>query len=602
MTSTVSRRVVAIALVCVMFFFALTHGWKAEALPQGCPPQSSICNPVGMALIGGDVMAGGAAASTAAVSTTATVTTGTVAATAGGAMLATLGGILTGEFIWGEEPPVELTMTDGAPPGWVNGVDTITWTSGELFKTFRFTINQAGTGLPPVWNATDQQVLVVIDLFTNAASGAQMNNISAQSVTIAPRGLEGQPIGGSEFNQNYGNGGLWFPGGVKQEQITFVATLSGLSHIDVVQGELRQYAIGHAEYVEGELLGVGVVTTVIECIDASAVITSFSASLPAVFTPGEPFEHPAVACPADTALYGYGVKWEAEGFPAEWIVPWTITPTWVHDLPIDQPQCLIGNTCELTLSKVGVGGQLDYCGVAAIGCPEWWQHPNKSEAYLCQFGPYEVTLGHCNVFRNPGQLTPNVGTTTDPKNNVKHSAGAQPDLSLDPDLSCSNCEPIPPRPPEPEPIPPIPPIPDDLEPITSTECFPQGWGLFNPFEWVYRPITCAFRWAFIPRADVVTGLLTAGRQAVENTPPFSIVAPLPGALLDVYGGLTAEECGSLPDFDPEQEGRLELPCNPNIDGWASAYGFMRLTIWLSSGWAAWVIVTRGLGNKDHAEG
>lgn len=29
-------------------------------------------------------------------------------------------------------------------------------------------------------------------------------------------------------------------------------------------------------------------------------------------------------------------------------------------------------------------------------------------------------------------------------------------------------------------------------------CWPSGWGWFNPLEWVFRPVTCAFRWLFVP--------------------------------------------------------------------------------------------------------
>lgn len=29
-------------------------------------------------------------------------------------------------------------------------------------------------------------------------------------------------------------------------------------------------------------------------------------------------------------------------------------------------------------------------------------------------------------------------------------------------------------------------------------CFPKGWGVFNPFEWVYKPVVCALKAAFIP--------------------------------------------------------------------------------------------------------
>lgn len=35
------------------------------------------------------------------------------------------------------------------------------------------------------------------------------------------------------------------------------------------------------------------------------------------------------------------------------------------------------------------------------------------------------------------------------------------------------------------------------------DCWPNGWGWFNPAEWVLKPIKCAFEWAFVPDGDFV---------------------------------------------------------------------------------------------------
>jgi len=42
-----------------------------------------------------------------------------------------------------------------------------------------------------------------------------------------------------------------------------------------------------------------------------------------------------------------------------------------------------------------------------------------------------------------------------------------------------------------------------VEPETQ-ECFPSGWQLFNPVQWVVKPLKCVFKWAFIPTTALET--------------------------------------------------------------------------------------------------
>lgn len=55
------------------------------------------------------------------------------------------------------------------------------------------------------------------------------------------------------------------------------------------------------------------------------------------------------------------------------------------------------------------------------------------------------------------------------------------------------------------------------------ECFPNGWGWFNPAEWVLRPIKCAFIWAFKPGPGVGDAF-DEFKDALFAQFPFSMVA------------------------------------------------------------------------------
>ncbi len=49
-------------------------------------------------------------------------------------------------------------------------------------------------------------------------------------------------------------------------------------------------------------------------------------------------------------------------------------------------------------------------------------------------------------------------------------------------------------------------------------CWPGGWGWFNPAEWVYRPITCAVEWAFVPTPTALDARL-ANFNGLRDQPP-----------------------------------------------------------------------------------
>lgn len=129
------------------------------------------------------------------------------------------------------------------------------------------------------------------------------------------------------------------------------------------------------------------------------------------------------------------------------------------------------------------------CHVAPLECLDWFDDPNKTSTYSCKYGTYVVDLAECNVYA-PG-FASKPGTSTPTLND--------PDVLGDPSTGS----------PMPSPFPsgrdaatfenPV------QSPSTSRECFPTGWGVLNPIEWVLRPVQCALEWAFVPRQSVIEG-------------------------------------------------------------------------------------------------
>jgi hypothetical protein len=95
------------------------------------------------------------------------------------------------------------------------------------------------------------------------------------------------------------------------------------------------------------------------------------------------------------------------------------------------------------------------------------------------------------------------------------------------------------------------------------DCFPNGWGILNPVEWVQKPVKCALSWAFVPSTSTMTrvdGLatdLTTRAPAPELTSVFSWLAPpkMAGGQcftvaldLPLFGGriMAIDSCGDDP--------------------------------------------------------
>lgn len=110
---------------------------------------------------------------------------------------------------------------------------------------------------------------------------------------------------------------------------------------------------------------------------------------------------------------------------------------------------------------------------------------------------------------------------------------------------------------------------------SSGECFPDGWGWFNPVQWVLRPIKCAVVWAFLPEDEDLEEFVDSIKSSVEGTFPLSLFPTLAGLLetfgdaaatsattchlLDMEVAGTAPGCFTIPPIlNPEQRELLEL--------------------------------------------
>lgn len=55
------------------------------------------------------------------------------------------------------------------------------------------------------------------------------------------------------------------------------------------------------------------------------------------------------------------------------------------------------------------------------------------------------------------------------------------------------------------------------------DCWPDGWGWFNPAEWVLKPVKCALVWAFVPDGAAVSATFDDFTTALFEQFPFSLI-------------------------------------------------------------------------------
>lgn len=252
------------------------------------------------------------------------------------------------------------------------------------------------------------------------------------------------------------------------------------------------------------------------------------------------------ACPAGTVPTGASapVTRDSDGVKvAEAIDPWT-PPV----VPAAYPDCAT-YACVMTLTRTLPDGQVITCARAgqcssyADVVKQWpqigagastvpRQAPDGS-SYACRFGPYPVAVAECQVIPGAGLAAPA---------QTASSGCALTDFSL------------------------------------------------NPVSWVVVPMRCLW----VP--TTVGAQMTALRADVASKPPGSVVLWGSGAVPAMAGGWSgARSCAALPDFDPDQKGRLRLPCAPDNKAFRVGHALVGLFIGSLAALKLWHMAETALG-------
>lgn len=183
------------------------------------------------------------------------------------------------------------------------------------------------------------------------------------------------------------------------------------------------------------------------------------------------------------------------------------------------PGCDSG-TCILDLRSIGTG--VASCLATPDACAGWFQDPQKADKWECTYNGTVVSLAECTVYAPA--FEPEALVTGNPLGNPDNGqpmANPKPNTGKDVEVFGSGIQ----------------------DPEKPRQCMLTGWGVFNPIEWVTKPVGCAIDRAFVPRPSVINainGRIIGG----FNNSTLGSAATLLGALEVGVPGVNG--CGGIP--------------------------------------------------------
>lgn len=203
------------------------------------------------------------------------------------------------------------------------------------------------------------------------------------------------------------------------------------------------------------------------------------------------------------------------------LAPGTITETPIWDTPRAPsdpatPLCDASRPTDGCTLSVELDGKT--CTADSVECQNWAEvnqaDPNKdteASRMKCRFGPYKLSMASCNALEKAyvgGQIWSDENTDGDPATGgaPKTAPSGSPIAAPAPTTTAPGVGTIPGTGGQPS--------PDASQ--QQKNCFPSGWAMFNPVEWVMKPVGCALEAAFVPKPEVVTAQTTRLDNKIKN--------------------------------------------------------------------------------------
>lgn len=214
----------------------------------------------------------------------------------------------------------------------------------------------------------------------------------------------------------------------------------------------------------------------------SPAFTETDAVLPSPKCPAVP----ATKVPATTTI-----KEVTPGAPDQTILPSTPTTPEYQGWKTTYPECSTG-TCMLDLRRADTGTS---CFSDPVPCADWFGSPTKNDDYQCFYGTHSVVLTECTTYAPT--FKPDAVSSGEQLGNPEtgDAGGVQTGPNADGDAAVRDANGL---------------------------CYPNGWGVFNPLEWVLKPLKCAF----IPEPDEVQNAQDQLQETWNGSTPGKLAEAL----------------------------------------------------------------------------
>lgn len=259
-----------------------------------------------------------------------------------------------------------------------------------------------------------------------------------------------------------------------------------------------------------------------ECIDSAGTISWVSGPM----IPGNNGAMLMPSCEAAGKGHGTG-RTKVEAFKPDGTTEtvWDTGPSPLADPAT--PLCDPGRSTSGCVMEITKDGQP--CTTGDVECENWASEAPKDGTgtrWKCKFGPYTLSLSSCGLLERayvPGG-SPLNDPNTDGNPDTKSPLG--PDSQPAPPVAPVVTGTVPGSP-----TPGAPGAPGPGSDTSTRQCWPTGWGMFNPLEWVLKPLRCAFE----PTKNIAAegGAL---RDKALTKAPLSFVAAISATAPASVGG------------------------------------------------------------------
>lgn len=270
-------------------------------------------------------------------------------------------------------------------------------------------------------------------------------------------------------------------------------------------------------------------TVTTQCVNAAGQTYQASRTVPYVYGSGASVDLGPGGC--GTLSDGVRSGWQITDTRPTGAVPvLTVTP-WSAAAAEAMPACTVAAAGGTAVCTVRLFYENVVCAQAGgTPCAGWWTEQG-TEGFECFWGPvgspklYSLPISDCQSAFPDRTFDPTLNPDQNPNPNPGGQVWPEGGKNIDPETGLPTTATGGPAP--------------DATDQSALECIGAEWS-WNPVSWVYAPVKCAFRWAFVPPVNPLDGWGAEIGAALPTMPDLDVettgACGIPLTVPEVIGG------------------------------------------------------------------